>query len=116
MLYLNGMWQLDGWQLDPACAPALRGATDLLAEYLSGCVNGERITGNGSSLAVMGGQALAEALTVLGEYDAADAVLAAESSAATPAPDSDRGLSSLRLVFHTILIIKSQPVLLFSGP
>ena len=89
MLYLNGMWQLDGWQLDPACAPALRGATDLLAEYLSGCVNGERITGNGSSLAVMGGQALAEALTVLGEYDAADAVLAAESSAATPAPDSD---------------------------
>ena len=77
MLYLNGMWQLDGWQLDPACAPSLRGATDLLAEYLSGCVNGERITGNGSSLAVMGGQALAEALTVLGEYDAADAVLAA---------------------------------------
>lgn len=89
MLYLNGMWQLDGWQLDPACAPALRGATDLLAEYLSGCVNGERITGSGSSLAVMGGQALAEALTVLGEYDAADAVLAAEGSAATPAPDSD---------------------------
>ena len=86
MLYLNGMWQLDDWQLDPECAPALRGATDLLAEYLSGCVNGERITGSDSSLAVMGGQALA----VLGEYDAADAVLAAESSAAvTPAPDSD---------------------------
>ena len=90
MLYLNGMWQLDDWQLDPDWAPALRGATDLLAEYLSGCVNGERITGNGSSLVAMGGQALAEALTVLGEYDAADAVLAAESSAAaTPAPDSD---------------------------
>ena len=92
LLYLNGMWQLDGWQLDPAWAPAMRGATDLLAEYLTTAVNGEKVASdNSQSLVAMGGQALAEALNVLGESDAAEAVLAAEGDAAsaTPAPDSD---------------------------
>ena len=92
LLYINGMWQLDGWQLDPAWAPAMRGATDLLAEYLTAAVNGEKVVSdNSQSLVAMGGQALAEALNVLGESDAAEAVLAAEGDAASaaPAPDSD---------------------------
>ena len=97
LLYLNGMWQKDPWQVSEEYAPALRGATDLLAEYLAGTVNQEKVTNSsGTSLVAMGSQALAEALTVLGDSDAASAVLAADAAAEpTPGPESDTASAML---------------------
>ena len=97
LLYLNGMWQKDPWQVSGEYAPALRGATDLLAEYLAGAVNQEKVTNSsGTSLVAMGSQALAEALTVLGDSDAASAVLAADAAAEpTPEPESDTASAML---------------------
>lgn len=78
LFYMNGMWTTDGWTIDESYAPAVRGATDLLAEYLSGAVNGEKVKSETNNrLVAMGGQALADALTALGDSDAANAALAA---------------------------------------
>ena len=84
LLYMNNMWSTSGWTVDENYAPALRGATDLLAEYLSGAVNGEKVKSETNNrLVAMGGQALADALTALGDTDAASAALAAAESGAS---------------------------------
>ena len=59
----------------------MRGATDLLADYLSGAVNGEKVKSETNNrLVAMGGQALADALAALGDSDAASAALSAAES------------------------------------
>lgn len=43
LLYMNGMWSSSGWQVDADAEPALRGACNELADYLSRAVNGEKV-------------------------------------------------------------------------
>ena len=84
LFYMNGMWTTDGWTIEESYAPAVRGATDLLAEYLSGAVNGEKVKSETNNrLVAMGGQALSDALTALGDSDAASAALAAAEDGAS---------------------------------
>lgn len=81
LFYMNDMWTASSWSLEESYAPAVRGATDLLAEYLSGAVNGEKVKSETNNrLVAMGGQALADALTALGDSDAASAALNAAES------------------------------------
>ena len=78
LLYTNGLWSIDGWQLKEEYAPALRGATDLFADYLSAAVGGEKVkSSTATRMITMAGQALSDALTALGDSDAASAALAA---------------------------------------
>lgn len=78
LLYMNGMWTGSTWTVDESYAPALRGATDLLAEYLSNAVDGEKVKSETNDrLVAMGSQALADALNALGDSEAASAALAA---------------------------------------
>ena len=89
LFYMNGMWSTDGWTMEDSYAPAVRGATDLLAEYLSGAVNGEKVKSETNNrLVAMGGQALSDALTALGDSDAASAALAATESGASSTASS----------------------------
>ena len=43
LFYMNNMWSMADWTIDENYAPAVRGASDLLAEYLAGAVNGEHV-------------------------------------------------------------------------
>ena len=96
LLYMNGMWSSDGWKIKDAYAPAVRGATDLLAEYLANAVNHEKIKSETNDrLVAMGGQALSDALTALGDTDAAQAALAAADAAASGAESAVNSSSSV---------------------
>lgn len=82
LLYMNGMWTGSTWTVDESYAPALRGATDLLTEYLSNAVDGEKVKSETNDrLVAMGSQALADALNALGDSEAASAALAAGDQA-----------------------------------
>ncbi len=86
LLYINGLWQQDGWQLDPEAQPALQAASELLAEYLSGAVNGETVyTDVEVRMLTLAPEALIDALNALGESDAAQAAQGALTSADTAA-------------------------------
>ena len=81
-----GMWTVKGWQIKDDYAPAVRGATDLFAEYLANAVNHEKIKSETNDrLVAMGGQALADALEALGDTDAAQAALTAAEEMANNA-------------------------------
>ena len=96
LLYMNGMWSSDGWKIKDDYAPAVRGATDLLAEYLANTVNHEKIKSETNDrLVAMGGQALSDALTALGDTDAAQAALAAADAAANGAESAVDSSSSV---------------------
>ena len=96
LLYMNGMWSSDGWKIKDDYAPAVRGATDLLAEYLANTVNHEKIKSETNNrLVAMGGQALSDALTALGDTDAAQAALAAADAAASGAESAVDSSSSV---------------------
>lgn len=96
LLYMNGMWSSDGWKIKDDYAPAVRGATDLLAEYLANTVNHEKIKSETNDrLVAMGGQALSDALTALGDTDAAQAALAATDAAANGAESAVDSSSSV---------------------
>lgn len=96
LLYMNGMWSSDGWKIKDDYAPAVRGATDLLAEYLANTVNHEKIKSETNNrLVAMGGQALSDALTALGDTDAAQAALAAADAAASGAESAVNSSSSV---------------------
>lgn len=95
LLYMNGMWTSDGWTVDEASAPALRGATDLLTEYLSNAVNGEKVKSETNNrLVAMGSQALADALNALGDSEAASAALAAGDQAVSTTTSSTSAVLS----------------------
>ena len=82
LLYMNGMWTTSGWTVNSDYAPALHGAADLLAEWLATAVNNEKIKSETNDrLVAMGGEALAEALTALGDSDAASEALTAAQNA-----------------------------------
>lgn len=96
LLYMNSMWSSDGWKIKDDYAPAVRGATDLLAEYLANTVNHEKIKSETNDrLVAMGGQALSDALTALGDTDAAQAALAAADAAANGAESAVDSSSSV---------------------
>ena len=84
LFYMNDMWTGSGWTIDESYAPAVRGATDLLAGYLAGAVNGDRVkSASNNRLVAMGSQALADALHALGDSEAASAALAAAQTGAS---------------------------------
>ena len=84
LFYMNNMWSMQTWSMDENYAPAVRGASDLLAEYLAGAVNGEHVRSESENrLVAMGAQALADALAALGDSNAASAALGAAESAAS---------------------------------
>ena len=84
LFYMNDMWTGSGWTIDESYAPAVRGATDLLAGYLAGAVNGDRVKSESNNrLVAMGSQALADALIALGDSEAASAALAAAQTGAS---------------------------------
>lgn len=103
LFYMNGMWTPSGWSLDENYAPAVRGATDLLAEYLSGAVNGEKVKSETNDrLVAMGGQALADALTALGDTEAASEALNATESASSGSSSSSSTSAVLEDATHTL--------------
>ena len=78
LLYKIGMWSSSGWQVDADAEPALRGACNELADYLSRAVNGEKVKSASSTLMhTMAGQALVDALNALGDGEAASAAQSA---------------------------------------
>lgn len=95
LLYMNGMWTGSTWTVDESYAPALRGATDLLAEYLSNAVDGEKVKSETNDrLVAMGSQALADALNALGDSEAASAALAAGDQAVSGTTSSTSAVLS----------------------
>lgn len=95
LLYMNGMWTGSTWTVDESYAPALRGATDLLAEYLSNAVDGEKVKSETNDrLVAMGSQALADALNALGDSEAASTALAAGDQAVSGTTSSTSAVLS----------------------
>lgn len=95
LLYMNGMWTGSTWTVDESYAPALRGATDLLTEYLSNAVDGEKVKSETNDrLVAMGSQALADALNALGDSEAASAALAAGDQAVSGTTSSTSAVLS----------------------
>ena len=95
LFYMNDMWTGSGWTIDESYAPAVRGATDLLAGYLAGAVNGERVKSESNNrLVAMGSQALADALNALGDSEAASAALAAAQTGASSTVSSTEAVLS----------------------
>ena len=95
LFYMNDMWTGSGWTIDESYAPAVRGATDLLAGYLAGAVNGDRVKSESSNrLVAMGSQALADALNALGDSEAASAALAAAQTGASSTVSSTEAVLS----------------------
>lgn len=92
LLYINGMWTTDGWQLSSEYEAAMRGACNVFADYLASAVNGEKVKAeSGTRMMTIAAQALAETLSALGDSDAADAALSAHSGedTASSAASSD---------------------------
>lgn len=84
LLYMGGMWSTDGWQLAEEYAPAMRGISNLFADYLAETVNHERVRSDAATrMTTMAGEALADALAALGDSDAASAALNANGDAAS---------------------------------
>ena len=95
LFYMNDMWTGSGWTIDESYAPAVRGATDLLAGYLAGAVNGDRVKSESNNrLVAMGSQALADALNALGDSEAASAALAAAQTGASSTVSSTEAVLS----------------------
>ena len=95
LFYMNDMWTGSGWTIDESYAPAVRGATDLLAGYLAGAVNGDRVKSESNNrLVAMGSQALADALNALGDIEAASAALAAAQTGASSTVSSTEAVLS----------------------
>ena len=95
LFYMNDMWTGSGWTIDESYAPAVRGATDLLAGYLAGAVNGDRVKSESNNrLVAMGSQALADALNTLGDSEAASAALAAAQTGASSTVSSTEAVLS----------------------
>lgn len=79
LLYRSGLLALDGWQITAEAQPALRAACTLLAQNLSTALGGERIrTDRTVLMTTRAPQALADALTALGDDAAANAALDAQ--------------------------------------
>lgn len=92
LLYMNSVWSVDGWQIDGAFAPALRGAAHQFADYLAAAVNHEKVKSSGGTLMrTMASEALAAALDALGDSEAANAALSAHTNddAGSAAASSD---------------------------
>lgn len=121
LFYMNDMWSVQGWAIKDEYAPAVRGITDLFAEYLSGAVNGEKIKSDTNDrLVAMGGQALSDALSALGDTDAAQAALSAADSMANNAESTvssgSDAISTARETFQTKFDVKIfQMILLIVG-
>lgn len=96
LLYMNGLWTVDGWTLAAEYEQPMQGACFLFADYLSQTVNGEKIKSSSSTrMVTLADEALAQALETLGDSDAAQAALAAaQSGAETVSSGSDAVVDS----------------------
>ena len=107
LFYMNDMWTGSGWTIDESYAPAVRGATDLLAGYLAGAVNGDRVKSESNNrLVAMGSQALADALNALGDSEAASAALAAAQTGASSTVSSTAVLSEATQTLQSSFNVK----------
>lgn len=106
LLYINGMWQDDGWQLAPEAQPALQAACELLADYLAATVNNEMVhTTEEVRMVTLAPDALIDALNTLGEDAAAQAAQGALTSS-EPLPSGggvDAAAQQLRSGFNAKL-------------
>lgn len=120
LFYMNGMWSVSGWTIKEDYAPAVRGATDVFAEYLAQTVNYEKIKSETNDrLVAMGGEALSDALTALGDTDAAQAALAAAKAAednvqSTVSSGSD-AISTARQTLQTKFDVKIFQLILYTA-
>ena len=120
LFYMNGMWSVSGWTIKEDYAPAVRGATDVFAEYLAQTVNYEKIKSETNDrLVAMGGEALSDALTALGDTDAAQAALAAAKAAednvqSTVSSGSD-AISTARQTLQTKFDVKIFQLILYAA-
>ena len=82
LLFMNDMMSTsDGWAVSADAVPALQGASYVLADYLSGAVEGAQVTSDSDTrMMTMAAQALSDALNSLGYGDAASAVLDADTA------------------------------------
>lgn len=120
LFYMNGMWSVSDWTIKEDYAPAVRGATDVFAEYLAQTVNYEKIKSETNDrLVAMGGEALSDALTALGDTDAAQAALAAAKAAednvqSTVSSGSD-AISTARQTLQTKFDVKIFQLILYTA-
>ena len=100
LLYMNGMMSISGgWGVSPDCVPALQGACNVFADYLSAAVNGEQVRSDSDTrMVTMAVQALSDALSAMGDQDAASAVLGAEESSSAQ-QSQPSGSDSMSQVF-----------------
>lgn len=127
LLYMNGMWSVDGWTIDPDHEAAVRGACTVFANYLAGAVSNERVRNESGTLMVtMASDALAAALNALGDSAAASAALSAGGSTAASTASSASGVVDEALndaaqtirsgfnvnVFQTVLLVLGGAALL----
>ena len=122
LLYTEDMWSVsDGWCVDADAEPALRGAAYVFADYLRDAVNGERVKNDAvGGLTGMAQSALAEALSALGDSDAASVALSEEASSASGSDSAastvdnalDGATQTLRTAFDATIF---QLVLLIIG-
>ena len=101
LLFMNDMMSTsDGWAVSADAVPALQGASYVLADYLSGAVEGAQVTSDSDTrMMTMAAQALSDALNSLGYGDAASAVLDADSASGSGSSSSSSAPASSSNVF-----------------
>ena len=120
LFYMNGMWSVSDWTIKEDYAPAVRGATDVFAEYLAQTVNYEKIKSETNDrLVAMGGEALSDALTALGDTDAAQAALtaakAAEDNVQSTVSSGSDAISTARQTLQTKFDVKIFQLILYTA-
>lgn len=121
LFYMNDMWSVQGWAIKDEYAPAVRGITDLFAEYLSGSVNGEKIKSDTNDRLVAHGRAGALRCAVCpGRHRRSQAALSAADSMANNAESTvssgSDAISTARETFQTKFDVKIfQMTLLIVG-
>ena len=120
LLYLNGMMDSESWTVSQGYQAPLQAACNVLADYLAQAVGGEKVqSDSGTLMKTMAAQALSDALSAMGDQQAADAVLSADqdtssSSSSSASSDVSSVLSGAATsiqtgfnlqVFETVLLV-----------
>lgn len=120
LLYLNGMMDSESWTVSQDYQAPLQAACNVLADYLAQAVGGEKVqSDSGTLMKTMAAQALSDALSAMGDQQAADAVLSADqdtssSSSSSASSDVSSVLSGAATsiqtgfnlqVFETVLLV-----------
>lgn len=119
LLYINGLWTTDGWQLNSEYEAAMRGACNVFADYLAETVNHEKVkSDSGTRMMTIAAQALADTLSALGDGDAADAALSAHAGdevSSTAVSSSDKLTAATETILGGFNVRIFKAVLLVLG-